>query len=257
MTDFSGATLFTAGPMYEEKPQTQHCSNCHYHHTLDRFGIAPNGMRRKTCRKRKKKEVVYDSWSEFLEFAQDWHDKEDLELMTIEKRFLIKDLPVSFTDTPNSINNSPDSGISDKLQRKRFHRPATQLMEALFKAGGYRFKYRGTSSGKILHFDCCQDETRVNTKRDHDGRLRQRDRVRMTRFPCEGRLVLYVDVEMQIVSLRLNHKHHEAYNDTGVTPAMRDSIDERILEISPCNIYRSLTRTNIECQTAASLQHVS
>ena len=118
-----------------------------------------------------------------------------------------------------------------------------ELLDIIWKAGGYRFWHRRTTkdSGLIYEYYCSQDSSR-DVGSTGKGK---RDARRMERFQCKSKLRLRPCLEDRTLTITLYHLHHAPYVDIQLSPAVLEFVQEHISTSTPSEIYRSLLASNI------------
>jgi hypothetical protein len=131
----------------------------------------------------------------------------------------------------------------DTLDRDPLNQAMRDLLDIIWKAGGYRFKHRRTSnrSDLVYEYYCCQDKSREE-KPVAKGK---RDARRTERLECESKLKLRPSLEDRTLALTLHHLPHSPYVDIHLSPAVLEFVNERVSTRTPSEIYQDLLKSGI------------
>lgn len=138
----------------------------------------------------------------------------------------------------------------DILDREPLSQAMRDLLDIIWKAGGYRFKHRRTKkdSGLAYQYYCCQD----SSKEEESVAEGKRDTRQAERFQCESKLVLRPSLEDRTLSISLHHLYHIPYVDIHLSPAALEFINTRVSAHTPSEIYQALLVSGIP-----GIQHVA
>ncbi len=131
----------------------------------------------------------------------------------------------------------------DITDREPLNQAMRDLVDIIWKAGGYRFKHEKTTkdSGLLYTYYCCQDSSREE-KSVTEGK---RDVRRAERFQCESKLKLRPSLEGRQLTVILHHLPHSQYVDIHLTPAVLEFINARVETRTPSEIYQDLLQSRI------------
>jgi hypothetical protein len=137
------------------------------------------------------------------------------------------------------------NGNNDTFPRSEVNVAMRNLIEIIWKEGGYRFRHTATNGENgTYQYRCSQDimhakhyQSRVEVEKQRDGR-------RMARFPCQSKLNIRPLLHDRTLSISFHHEWHAPYDSIELSPAVQELIESRVSTKTPSEIYRDIRDTS-------------
>ena len=154
----------------------------------------------------------------------------------MKRVFGLDDLPIQLA---RADNGQPD--------RRPLNNAVRCLVELIWEKGGFRFWHCRTNAknngGSFDYYYYCSQNGQKSQKSKGQGK---RLVPTMSRFECDGKIILQPSFNSRTLELEMVHSYHAPYINIGLTPAIQNFIDARIADLTPSMMSRDLAASGLQ-----------
>jgi hypothetical protein len=134
-----------------------------------------------------------------------------------------------------------ENGNNDAFPRSEVNATMRDLIEVIWKEGGFRFRHTATNGENCTYqYRCSQDIMHAKSYQSTAEGEKQRDGRRMTRFPCQSKLNIRPLLRDRTLSISIHHEWHAPYDNIELSPMVQELIESRVSTKTPSEIYRDI-----------------